>query len=314
MMSDHCSILINNGRLAYDKITHLPEGIILDDCNKDYNVNIVISSNTRISTPIHLTIMFDDDCDDNIEMLNMLNLETGSSAKLIIKYCITDNARVNIRERTVIKLEKSSVLDMVREQKMNAATKLFSETCIHQLKFSRMKTHYVTLGGGNITNLMEVSLSDEKTQHDAFGLSLTRKNEHVENEIKIIHGYPDCQSNQLFKHILFDVSTGSFTGRIVVNSHAQKTKAYQRSSNILMNPKAKMYIRPQLEIYADDVKCSHGATVGQLDAEALFYLRSRGIDEIEAKKLLLRAFACEAIEKISCMAFRENIMRLAELD
>jgi Fe-S cluster assembly protein SufD len=139
---------------------------------------------------------------------------------------------------------------------------------------------------------------------------LTQQNEHTENDILIEHVSPDCQSNQLFKQILSDRSTGIFTGRTVVQKNSQKTLAYQRSSNILLHPQAKMDIRPQLEIYADDVKCSHGATVGQLDAEALFYMRSRGIGEDEAKKMLLQAFAGEILDGISCIPFRESILKL----
>jgi Fe-S cluster assembly protein SufD len=130
--------------------------------------------------------------------------------------------------------------------------------------------------------------------------------------VLIIHASPHCQSNQLFRNILNGTSTGAFTGRIVVEKGARKTIAYQRNSNILLHPKAKMNICPHLEIYADDVKCSHGATVGQLDAEALFYLRSRGINEAEARKMLLEAFVSEVVDCITCMAFRDSMMQLVE--
>ena len=175
-----------------------------------------------------------------------------------------------------------------------------------------MKTHLVALGGGNIRNRFDVCLNGEKAEHSVLGLSKTQQTEHVENDVLIVHASPDCQSNQLFKQILSDSSTGAFAGRIVVDKNSQKTIAFQRSSNILLHPKAKMDIRPVLEIYADDVKCSHGATVGQLDAEALFYLRSRGISEAEATKMLLQAFAREVIDSISCAPFRESILRMID--
>jgi Fe-S cluster assembly protein SufD len=155
---------------------------------------------------------------------------------------------------------------------------------------------------------MNVNLTGANAEHYAYGLSMTQHGERVENDILIVHASPCCQSKQLFKHILSDTSVGAFTGRTVVSRDAQKTMAYQRSSNILLHPEARMNIRPQLEIYADDVKCSHGATVGQLDAEALFYMRSRGISETEAKKMLLQAFAGEVTDDIACKQFREKMV------
>ena len=109
---------------------------------------------------------------------------------------------------------------------------------------------------------------------------------------------PHCTSNQLFKGILDDDATGSFNGKIHVSKDAQKTQAYQKNNNILLSPAARMNTKPHLEIYADDVKCSHGATIGQLDREAMFYLRSRGIGEKEARHLLMYAFANEIVSKI----------------
>jgi Fe-S cluster assembly protein SufD len=213
---------------------------------------------------------------------------------------------------TEVMLGDAATLEMVRLQKVNGSTRLFTHTNVHQAASSRMKMHYATLGGETVRNNLKVTLAGAKAEHIAGGLSLTQQNEHIDNDVLIVHESPDCQSNQLFRHILSDTSTGAFTGRIVVNKGAQKTVAYQKSSNILLHPKAKMNIRPQLEIYADDVKCSHGATVGQLNAEALFYLRSRGISEAGAKKILLHAFAGEVINQISCESFRKTVLKLTE--
>jgi Fe-S cluster assembly protein SufD len=121
------------------------------------------------------------------------------------------------------------------------------------------------------------------------------------------HASPDSTSNQLFKGVMDDMATGAFNGRIYVSQDAQRTKAYQRSNNILLTDEAKMYTKPQLEIYADDVKCSHGATVGQLDDNALFYLRSRGIDKRQARLMLMFGFAHEVVQNISVEALRERI-------
>jgi Fe-S cluster assembly protein SufD len=129
----------------------------------------------------------------------------------------------------------------------------------------------------------------------------------VDNFVFINHAKPNCKSNQLFKGVLDDNSSGSFYGRVLVSPDAQKTNAYQKSSNLLLTSEAKMSARPQLEIYADDVKCGHGGTVGQLDQEALFYLRSRGFGKEEAKLLLMFAFAHEIIDHIDIKPLRERI-------
>ncbi|TFH34796.1 MAG: SufD family Fe-S cluster assembly protein, partial [Bacteroidia bacterium] len=125
--------------------------------------------------------------------------------------------------------------------------------------------------------------------------------------INIDHAMPNCTSNQLFKGVLDDFSTAVFNGRIHVDKNAQGTRAYQSNKSILLTDDAKMYTKPQLEIYADDVKCSHGATIGQLDQEALFYLRSRGIGSEEARLMLMFGFAHEVVENIKTAALSERI-------
>jgi Fe-S cluster assembly protein SufD len=140
-----------------------------------------------------------------------------------------------------------------------------------------------------------------------LGLYLSDKGQYIDNYVHIDHASPNCFSNQLFKGVLDDYASGSFNGRILVRRDAQKTNAYQSNNNILLTDDAKMYSRPQLEIYADDVKCSHGSTMGQLDDNALFYLRSRGIDKREARLLLMFAFAHEVIQNIKVEALQERI-------
>ena len=135
----------------------------------------------------------------------------------------------------------------------------------------------------------------------------------VDNYSFIHHAVPDCESNELFKGVMDDSSTGAFTGRILVSPDAQRTNAYQANNNLLLTSSAKMNTRPQLEIYADDVKCSHGATVGQLDEEAMFYLRARGISKEEANIMLMFAFAYEVLEKIRVPELKEQIRELVEM-
>jgi Fe-S cluster assembly protein SufD len=341
---DSYSILICNGYHRHnDPIRQLPGGIIVgslfgmirqfdhvyrdffnhDELSDDVLVNLntmlsgdgfflFVPANAKPSKPIQITNLFDGHSDALIQPRNLVIMEAGSSADLLVSdFTLSDEPHV-VNDVTEVALGKAATLEMVRLQKLNGNTRLITHTAVRQADSSRMKTHYVTLGGGMIRNSMKINLAGKNAEHIAGGLSLTQQNEHVDHDMLMVHESPECQSDQLFKHILSDTSTGAFTGRIVVAKGARKTVAYQRSSNILLHPKAKMNIRPQLEIDADDVKCGHGATVGQLDHDALFYLRSRGISETGAKKILLFAFAREALDHISCDVFRESVLRLID--
>jgi Fe-S cluster assembly protein SufD len=339
---DSYSILLHNGyHLHSDPVHRLPGGIIagslagmarqFDSMYRNFfsscelpddvpvNLNtmlfgdgffLYVPAGAKPSGPIQITSLFSGCSNALIQPRNLVVMEAGSSAELLVSDCTLSDEACVCNDVTQIVLGEAATLDMVRLQKVSGSTRLITGTAVRQAESSRMKIHYVTLGGGTVRNSMEVRLGGEKAVHVAGGLSLTQQTGHVDNDMLIVHESPGCRSDQMFRHILSDTSTGAFTGRIVVARDAQKTVAYQRSSNILLHPQAKMNIRPQLEIYADDVKCSHGATVGQFDAEALFYLRSRGIGQAEARKILLHAFACEVLDHISCDVFRESILQL----
>ena len=145
-----------------------------------------------------------------------------------------------------------------------------------------------------------------------FGMAFMDRKQHVDNFTQVIHSKPNCVSNQLYKNVLDDQSTGAFSGRIHVVRDAQKTNAFQRNNNILLTDEATMQTKPQLIIDADDVKCSHGATVGQIDEEALFYLRARGIDENKARLMMMNAFTHEVVNEIKLEPLRDRIDELVD--
>ncbi len=152
-------------------------------------------------------------------------------------------------------------------------------------------------------------MEGEGAETSALGLFLIDKMQHVDSYTVIEHASPNCTSNQHYKGVLDDMSTGAFNGKIHVHPDAQKTEAFQTNNNILLSDTAKMNSKPQLEIYADDVKCSHGATVGQLDKDALFYLQSRGISRDESRLMLMDAFAHDVISRIKQPALQDRISR-----
>ncbi len=189
-------------------------------------------------------------------------------------------------------------LDILRLQNEHNNSCQVTNTWITQERASRCQHSTITLHGGIVRNNLHVKMEGEGAESNALGLYLTDKMQHVDNYTIIEHASPNCTSNQHYKGVLDDTSTGSFNGKILVYPDAQKTAAFQTNNNILLSDTAKMNTKPQLEIYADDVKCSHGATVGQLDEDALFYLQSRGIPKDESRLLLMDAFADGVISRI----------------
>jgi len=177
---------------------------------------------------------------------------------------------------------------------------------------SNLLTTAITLNGGIVRNSLSVKMEGEHANASINGLTLSDQKQHVDNFILVDHIKPNCTSRQLFKNILDEQSTGAFAGRIHVFRDAQKTEAFQQNNNVLMTADAEMNTKPQLVIDADDVKCSHGATIGRIDEEALFYLRTRGIGEREARLMIMYAFADDVVSKIKIEPLRERIEVLVD--
>ncbi len=209
-----------------------------------------------------------------------------------------------INSVTEVKIGRNSTLDHYKLQNKDDHTTLINSMYFHQDEGSSLSTNAISLNGGLIRNLSHVTLNGSHSNADISGLYLMDRYQHVDNQVFINHAAPECESRELFKGVLDDHASGVFNGHIKVHRDAQKTNAFQTNKNILLSDKASIDTKPFLEIYADDVKCSHGATIGQLDAEALFYIRSRGISEFNAKILLMYAFAADVINKISIPELR----------
>ncbi len=185
-------------------------------------------------------------------------------------------------------------------------------TYTYQEQNSHFNINTITMGGFLVKNKLHLMLDGQNIETHLFGLYMGSGKQHIDNHSAVFHAKPHCMSNQIYKGILDDDSTGVFNGKIFVLQDAQKTNAYQANKNILLSDGASMFAKPQLEIFADDVKCSHGATTGQMDEEALFYLRSRGIGVENAKALLNVAFAADVIQNIPNIKLREYILELIQ--
>jgi len=185
-----------------------------------------------------------------------------------------------------------------------------STTQVYQEANSVFSTNTITLNGAFVRNNLNIVPDAEGCETNLYGLYLLKDKQHVDNHTLVDHKKPNCYSNELYIGILDGKSTGVFNGKVHVRKDAQKTNAFQSNKNILLTDDACINTKPQLEIYADDVKCSHGATTGQLDREALFYLRSRGIGEDNARAMLMHAFTCEIIDNIKIEPLKHKLDKL----
>jgi Fe-S cluster assembly protein SufD len=207
-------------------------------------------------------------------------------------------------------VEKDARMEYYKIHNDASHTNQVSTTHIKQIGKSYTHTVTISLNGGIIRNNLNLVLDAEHCEGHLYGLYLQKGQSHIDNHTVVDNVKPNCFSNELYKGIIDDRATGVFNGKIFVQPQAQKTNAYQSNKNILLSDDASVNTKPQLEIFADDVKCSHGCTVGQLNEEGLFYLQSRGISEKIAKSLLLHAFAFDVLEHIRPEPIREYVDKL----
>jgi Fe-S cluster assembly protein SufD len=243
---------------------------------------------------------------------NLIVMEPNSEARVMVCDHTLSSDKFVMNSVTEAHIGSDARFDFYNLQNQHNATTQVGGLYLEQMENSRVQTNHLTLHAGVSRNNIELKLAGEHAEGRAYGLYLLDKNQHVDNFLYIDHAVPNCFSDELFKGVLDDNATGAFTGKIMVRPDAQNTNAYQSNNNLLLTNNAKINTKPQLEIYADDVKCSHGATVGQLDEDAMFYLRTRGINKEESTILLMYAFAYEVIEKIRVEALREQIRDMVE--
>ena len=208
---------------------------------------------------------------------------------------------------TEIVVGEGAFLDHYKLQNLNNSSTLVSSTWFHMEREAKLESHYLSLNGSLLRNNTYVRFNGPFGNANIYGLYLMDKKQHIDNYVFVDHASPDCVSSELFKGILDEHATGVFNGHILVQRDAQRTNASQNNRNLLLTDMAKINSKPFLEIYNDDVKCSHGSTTGQLDENAMFYLRQRGIGEDNARMLLMFAFADEVVSKIAIEPLRYRI-------
>ncbi len=215
-----------------------------------------------------------------------------------------------INQVAEVVVEQDALVEYYRIQNDAVHANQVNTTHIRQVGKSLVNTVTVSLNGGIVRNNLNIAMEAEHSESHFFGLYFLNGNTHVDNHTVVDNVKPHCESNELYKGVIDDEATAVFNGKIFVQKDAQKTNAYQSNKNVLLSQNASVNTKPQLEIFADDVKCSHGCTVGKLDEEGLFYLRSRGVSEKAAKSLLIHAFAVDILEHIKPEKVREYVDQL----
>jgi Fe-S cluster assembly protein SufD len=287
-----------------DGLVHLNSAMASD------GVFVYVPAGVALPKPVQVVNLVDAEVDSFNQHRNLIIVEKGAEFSIIICDHTLAPKKFLTNAVTEVYVGENAHFDIIRVQNEHNAAGKITHTFIHQERNSVASSNNMTLHGGLIRNSTYHYLGGEGAESNSYGLFLADKWQHIDNFVNVDHAYPNCTSNQLFKGVLDDMSTGTFNGRILVRPDAQHTLAYQKNNNILLTDDAKMDTKPQLEIYADDVKCSHGATVGQLNNDALFYLQSRGINKREAKLMLMFGFAHEVIQNIKIEPLRERMDNL----
>ena len=239
-------------------------------------------------------------------------MEPWSEARLLVCDHSMDNVKSLTTQVVEIFAGEGAYFDYYDLEESTTLTARFSSLHVEQAGLSNLLVNGITLNNGISRNNYYITLNGARAETMLCGMAIQDNNQKVDTYTHITHAAPQCKSKQLFKNVLDDRATGVFSGRIVVEKDAQKTEALQTNRNMCKTPEARMYSKPQLEIYAHDVKCSHGMTTGQIDEQALFYMQSRGLSREEAKTLLSIAFTSDVIGNVRLSPLKDRLQYLVE--
>ena len=273
---------------------------------------IYVPRGVVVEKPIQLVNMLRADVNFMVNRRVLIILEDGAQLRLLACDHAMDDVNFLATQVMEVFVGNGAMLDLYELEENSLNTIRISNLYVKQGANSNVLLNGMTLTNGTTRNGVHVTLAGEGAELDLCGMVIADKNQHIDNHTVIDHAVPRCNSRELFKYVLDDEATGAFSGLVLVRPDAQHTNSQQTNRNLCATRQARMYTQPQLEIYADDVKCSHGATVGQLDERALFYMRQRGIPEKEARLLLMFAFVNEVIDMIRLDALRDRLHLLVE--
>lgn len=342
-LKTHRAFIVNDSFQASEKENKLPEGVLLGSLNEiaeshkeliapyynrlaesgdaiaQFNTAFVqdgivlyIPRNTEIEETIQIVSLIQANVDMMSNRRLLIILERGAKASLLIcDHSSTDKKTLSTQVTEVFVGEGAS-LDIYELEETSTGNSRVGQMLVSQKADSHFNHCNITLTNGFTRNRINITLEGRGADANITGLAIGDRKQHIDNRTLVEHKTGNCNSNELYKYILDEESVGVFTGKMLIHPDAQQTTSEQTNRNLCLTSCARMYAQPQLEIYADDVKCSHGSTVGQLDESALFYMQQRGIPAEEARHLLMYAFAGEVIENIKIDALRDRLHLLVE--
>ncbi len=295
------ALAVNGDNIAQFNTMFAQDGMVLyvpKNCVVDETIQVVtlLQSNVEMLSNRRLLVILEENSSASLLICDHSSMEKQTLSTQVMEVFLGRGAQFNLYE-----LEETS----------HSNTRL-GHLYVHQQADSSFNHSNITLTNGFTRNYINVSLEGHGAETNICGLAIGDKEQHIDNHTLVDHKTGNCNSNELYKYILDEHSTGVFAGKMLIRPDAQHTNSQQTNRNLCLTNDAHMYAQPQLEIYADDVKCSHGSTVGQLDENALFYMQQRGIPADEARHLLMYAFAGEVIEHIGIEALRDRLHMLVE--
>ena len=317
---------------------HLPEGVIIgslkdfatteyynrlagkaNDATTDLNtmlaqdgLYVYVPKNVKVDRAIQVINILRSDVDLMVNRRVLIVLEEGAEIKMLFCDHAADDRNFLATQVIEAYVGENASLDLYCMEETHHKNVRVSNVYIDQQANSRVNHNVITLHNGITRNKLDLTFSGEGAECQCYGCVIADKQQHVDNNTLIVHKVPHCTSNELYKYVLDDKATGAFAGRVLVEHGAQKTTSQMTNQNLTATKEARMYTQPMLEIYADDVKCAHGSTVGQLNDAALFYMRQRGISLQEAKVLLQNAFINEVIDHMQLEPLRDRLHYLVE--
>ena len=273
---------------------------------------VYVPRGTKVDRAVQVINILRSDVDLMVNRRVLIVLEEGAEIKLLFCDHAADDRHFLATQVIEAFVGQNASLDLYCLEETHAKNVRVSNVYIDQQRDSRVTHNVITLHNGVTRNKLDLTLSGEGAECQCYGCVIADKQQHIDNNTLITHRATHCTSNELYKSVLNDQATGAFAGRVLVEHGAQKTTSQMTNQNLTATPEARMYTQPMLEIYADDVKCAHGSTVGQLNDAALFYMRQRGISLEEAKLLLENAFCGEVIDKMQLEPLRDRLHYLVE--
>lgn len=272
---------------------------------------IHIPRNTVLQKPIQI-VYFTTECEKDVllQPRNLIIVDENSQVQIVERHQSLSNKNVLNNTVTEIFANKRAHIDYYKIQNDTENASLIDSTFVEQKDQSVVSVNTFSFGGDITRNTLSFYQKGEHVNSILNGITMLDNDQHVDNQTNVYHQTPNCESHELYKGIYDGKSSGVFNGKVFVDQIAQKTDAFQQNDNILLTDEASINAKPQLEIFADDVACSHGCTIGQLDKNVLFYMRQRGIPEKEAKALLLYAFTNEVVDKIKIPVLKSLITKI----